>query len=150
MESIMRDIPLSFAQIHGNDSASLTSTFSFPWYRALRIASPADYDRLAPLGGSEWKCPIILADAYVRGIYGGTGMSVSVDAALYIKEKVHEAGKEFFMAGGITPVNVAEFIETVAPDGIDVASGVEEKPGKKSKEKMENLFKAIQKMRVVA
>jgi phosphoribosylanthranilate isomerase len=143
MESIMRDTGLDFAQIHGDDTAALCSTYSFAWYRAFRIATSADYDRFAPAGGSEWRCPIILADSYVRGVYGGTGMSVSADTANYVKGKVHAAGKEFFLAGGITPVNVAEFIAAVGPDGIDVASGVEERPGKKSKEKLEKLFAAI-------
>lgn len=143
MESIMRDTGLSFAQIHGDDSASLCATYSFPWYRALRVASPEDFDRLAPEGGREWQCPIILADSYVRGIYGGTGMSVSADTAVYMKEKVKAAGKEFFIAGGVTPENVAEFISAVAPDGIDVSSGVEAEKGRKSKEKLEKLFAAV-------
>ena len=79
----------------------------------------------------------------MRGVYGGTGMSVSADTANYVKDRVHAAGKEFFLAGGITHENVAEFIAAVFPDGIDVASGVEEKPGKKSKEKLEKLFAAV-------
>jgi phosphoribosylanthranilate isomerase len=143
MESIMRDTDLSFAQIHGDDSATLTATYTFPWYRALRIGAEYDFDRIAPEGGAEWKCPIILADAYVKGIYGGTGMSINADTARYVKEKVHAAGKEFFIAGGITPENAAEFVRVVAPDGIDVSSGVESEPGKKSKEKMEKLFAAV-------
>ncbi|MGL4370972.1 MAG: phosphoribosylanthranilate isomerase [Spirochaetota bacterium] len=143
MESIIRDTGLDFAQIHGDDSASLTASYSFPWYRAMRVASPSDFDRLSPDGGSEWKCPIILADAYVKGIYGGTGRSISVDTAVYVKEKVHAAGKEFFVAGGIDSRNAAEFIKLIAPDGIDVSSGVEEAPGIKSKEKIKQLFEAI-------
>ena len=143
MESIMRDTGLDFAQIHGDDTAALCSTYSFAWYRAFRIATRADYDRLAPAGGSEWRCPIILADSYVRGVYGGTGMSVSSDTANYVKDRVRSAGKEFFLAGGITHENVAEFIAAVSPDGIDVASGVEERPGRKSKEKLEKLFAAV-------
>jgi phosphoribosylanthranilate isomerase len=150
MESIMRDTGLSFAQIHGDDSASLCATYSFPWYRALRVAAPEDFDRLAPGGGGEWQCPIILADSYVRGIYGGTGMSVSADTAVYMKDKVKAAGKEFFIAGGITPENVSEFISAVAPDGIDVSSGVEEARGKKSKEKLEALFRAIRETAAVS
>lgn len=143
MESIIADTGLSFAQIHGDDSAALCSTYSFAWYRAFRIATPADYDRLAPAGGSEWQCPIILADSYVRGVYGGTGMSVSADTANYVKDRVRAAGKEFFLAGGITHENVADFIAAVSPDGIDISSGVEERPGRKSKEKLEKLFAAV-------
>ena len=143
MESIIRDTGLTFAQIHGDDSSSLTASYSFGWYRAMRVASPADYDRICPLGGSEWTCPIILADAYVKGLYGGTGKSISLETALYVKEKVHAAGKEFFVAGGIDSGNAREFADKIQPDGIDISSGVEREPGKKSREKIQKLFESV-------
>lgn len=40
------------------------------------------------------------------------------------------------LAGGINPSNVQEFIKKLNPEIIDVASGVEEIPGKKDTEKM--------------
>ena len=52
-----------------------------------------------------------------------------------------------FIAGGITPENVAEFIRLASPYGIDVSSGVESEPGVKDMEKVrrliENVHKAI-------
>jgi phosphoribosylanthranilate isomerase len=51
--------------------------------------------------------------------------------------------KPFFLAGGITPDNVAEAIEKTRPFAIDVASGVEKEPGIKDHDKLKRLFENI-------
>jgi phosphoribosylanthranilate isomerase len=51
--------------------------------------------------------------------------------------------KPFFLAGGITPGNVAEAIAATRPFAIDVASGVESAPGIKDHDKLRELFSRI-------
>ena len=140
MRDIMAFTGLDCAQIHGDEAPLACESFDFPWYRALRIGSVADAHRLVAAG---WACGRILVDAAVRGSYGGTGSSIGTWAALAAGALAREAGKEYFVAGGIKARNVASFIHSLSPDGLDVSSGVEESPGKKSRERLEALFLEI-------
>lgn len=54
-------------------------------------------------------------------------------------------GKEFLLSGGINPDNVLFYIERIKPFGIDVSSGVEIRPGVKSRKKIVKLIKAVNK-----
>jgi phosphoribosylanthranilate isomerase len=140
----MRDIiafaGLDVAQIHGDESVEACAAFDFPWYRALRIGSVADAHGLVEAG---WDCPRLLVDSASRGSYGGTGASIATWAAIASGVLARERGKEFFVAGGVRPENVASFIHSLSPDGLDVSSGVEEAPGRKSRERLEALFRGI-------
>jgi len=48
------------------------------------------------------------------------------------------------IAGGLTSDNVSEVVTTLHPFAVDVASGVESRPGKKDYEKMRRFIEAVQ------
>jgi phosphoribosylanthranilate isomerase len=147
----MRDIisfaGLDAAQVHGDETAAECAAFDFPWYRALRVSSVAEAQALL---GAGWDCPRFLVDSGGHASYGGTGLSVGTWAAIAAGAIARDLGKEYFIAGGIKPRNVASFIYSVRPRGIDVSSGVEESPGKKSREKLEALFREIEAIEAIA
>lgn len=75
-------------------------------------------------------------------IYGGTGQVSNWEIARSLVEAVPV---RCFLAGGIKPENARQAIEAVRPYGIDLASGVESKPGKKDPEKLYKLVSVVRK-----
>jgi hypothetical protein len=67
---------------------------------------------------------VLLIDAHVDGLPGGSGKAVALDLAL-------RAPRPFILAGGLNPENVTAAIKAVSPAGVDAASGLESSPGVK-------------------
>lgn len=70
-------------------------------------------------------------DAFHPELSGGTGVRFNAKALLKYPEKIK---RPFFVAGGLTPRNVAEVIKSIHPYGVDVSSGVEKIIGEKDKD----------------
>ena len=66
---------------------------------------------------------------------GGTGEKFDWEKAHGLGERLRKNGLKLVIAGGLTPENVGEAIEILQPWGVDVVSGVEERPGKKDPKK---------------
>ncbi|MFB6221668.1 MAG: phosphoribosylanthranilate isomerase [Halolamina sp.] len=87
------------------------------------VAIDADEaERARRLGGVA---DALLVDSLTEAGAGGSGETHDWDAT---RALVRDQSTPVVLAGGLTPENVTEAVETVAPMGVDVASGVE-KPG---------------------
>ena len=77
----------------------------------------------------------VLIDSKLGQATGGTGISFDWTAARGV---LSEAGKglDLIVAGGLDAENVGHAIAALSPWGVDVASGVESSPGRKSPEKL--------------
>jgi phosphoribosylanthranilate isomerase len=74
---------------------------------------------------------------------GGTGETFDWKEMSDLMSRI---GLKLIVAGGLTPVNVREAIETMNAWGVDVASGVEASPGKKDPEKVRAFVRAAREM----
>jgi phosphoribosylanthranilate isomerase len=80
-----------------------------------------------------------LLDAYSPSGLGGTGEKFNWNLAVAAKK----FGRPIFLAGGLTPENVAAAVKQVQPFGVDVSSGVESAPGKKDAAKVRAFIAAV-------
>lgn len=71
-----------------------------------------------------------LLDAWSPTALGGTGHSFDWGQAARQLDQLRQ-GRRLVLAGGLTPANVREAIDRLAPDVVDVSSGVELSPGAK-------------------
>lgn len=125
---IAEEIGLDLIQLHGSETPGQVSEMPRPVIKALPVNSVMPDP--APFAQAEW----ILFDASSPG------------AGQRFDWKVLESwdrSRKFFLAGGLTPENIAEAIERVRPDAIDISSGVESAPGEKSPERIRQLFHAV-------
>lgn len=83
----------------------------------------------------------VLLDAKVAAEMGGTGVALDWAAVAGAIAKVR-VGMEVILAGGLRPETVAEAVRVLKPWGVDVASGVEMVPGRKSVERVRHFVAA--------
>jgi phosphoribosylanthranilate isomerase len=84
----------------------------------------------------------ILLDTKTKEGMGGTGQTHDWNISKKIVETVK---KPVILAGGLNPGNVQAAIEAVRPYAVDVASGVENSPGIKDKEKIKEFLQKVKK-----
>ena len=121
-------------QLHGDErpdeAAELAARF-----RVIKAFSAGPRFRLRTLAKYEAASAFLL-DGHRSGLYGGTGQTADWRLARQAKRY-----GRVILAGGLRPENVAQAILEAQPFAIDVASGVEVRPGKKDPRAMRELMR---------
>jgi phosphoribosylanthranilate isomerase len=121
---IKQRVGLCCLQLHGDESPALLARCLPHAYKALRVRDASLIEQAVLYPGEH-----LLLDAYVPGVHGGTGASFDWKLAAQL------AGtRKVTLAGGLHPENVAAAVTAVRPFCVDVASGVESRPGNKDPE----------------
>lgn len=126
---------LTVVQLNGGESPELCSTVPVPVVKALAVGTDFGFVDPEPYRGHA---AALLFDTYVTGKAGGTSQTFDW----------HTIGAlpgwaPSFIAGGLSPANVAECISALHPFGVDVSSGVEVSPGVKDPEKITAFCAAV-------
>jgi phosphoribosylanthranilate isomerase len=125
---------LSLLQFHGEEPPEFCTQFGLMSMKAFRIRDAESLKELP-----KYSTDAYLLDAYSPEARGGTGEKFNWDLAA----EAQRFGKPVFLAGGLTPENVADAVRRVRPFGVDVASGVEISPGKKDHAKIRAFIAAV-------
>ena len=104
---------------------------------ACRVKDAADLDHIRRFVVA-CRPAAVLVDSFVAGEMGGTGHRAPWELLAGF-----DPGVPLILAGGLTPDNVADAIRTVRPWGVDVASGVESRPGVKDAAKVRAFVAAV-------
>jgi phosphoribosylanthranilate isomerase len=136
VRALMDECGLALAQLHGDEPASYCHNLGRPALKALRLKDRGTFLALAEFQGRANVRGFVI-DAFSEQSYGGTGQTVDWTLAA-------EAARSapILLAGGLTPANVADAIRQVRPYGVDVSTGVEERPGKKDPAKVKAFIDA--------
>ena len=125
---------LSLLQFHGDEDSDFCTQFGLMSMKALRVRDAESLNLM-----ENYHTDAFLLDAYSQAGLGGTGEKFNWDLAV----AAQKYGKPIFLAGGLTPENVADAVQQVRPFAVDVSSGVESAPGKKDAAKVRAFIAAV-------
>jgi phosphoribosylanthranilate isomerase len=115
-------IDADLVQLHGVEPPEYCRGWERPVIKALRAP---DAGALVALAARYDEVAYLLVDAWAPGRLGGTGVPLDLDVASAL-----DAGR-LFVAGGLDAERVAVVVARLRPYAVDVASGVESRPGVK-------------------
>jgi phosphoribosylanthranilate isomerase len=137
VELVLKHVHLDCLQFHGDESPAFCASFGLPFMKAIRVRPDLDLAKeiFRFSNGSA-----ILLDSYDKHMAGGTGTAFDWAIA---QRCVAESASKIVLAGGLDPANVAGAIRQVKPYAVDVSSGVESAPGRKSVERMREFINEV-------
>jgi phosphoribosylanthranilate isomerase len=135
LRQVPRLVPsLGMIQLHGKETPARVAEARLlserPVMKAIGISSAADLDQVKDYVG--------IADQFLfdakpaEGALPG-GNAVAFDWALL---KGYSNGRPWLLAGGLNAQNLAEAVRQSGARGVDVSSGVEDRPGHKDQDKI--------------
>ena len=134
---IADEIGLDGIQLHGEETAE--------YCRRLKELCPQKFlikavtaKANAGVESAGYPVDAIMFDAFDEKLRGGTGRVADWSIAREVARTV----PRLFLAGGLSPENVADAIAAVGPYGVDVCSAVEAAPGRKSASRMRQFVDA--------
>ena len=140
LKDIISSLSLKYIQLHGDENqdyiSEIKKSFDIKIIKKFSIKDEKDLIKFNDIN----KIDYLLFDYKPNRDELPGGNSKSFDWNLLKDAKIK---LPWFVSGGINESNIKNIKKTINPNGIDLSSGVEESIGKKSKKKINNLFKVF-------
>lgn len=141
--TVAAEAGVDVVQLHGDPTPGIVERvrpfFGGEVWAVVRIAgSELPKEASALLGVAD----AVVLDAKVSGQLGGTGRAFDWDGIARTLDR-RQVRARVVLAGGLNPENVAHAVRVVAPDVVDVSSGVESAPGIKDHARMRAFSDAV-------
>jgi phosphoribosylanthranilate isomerase len=134
--ALARALQLNAVQLHGSEKPEEVRILAGQ-FRVIKAFGMRPGFRPASLARYKAASAYLL-DGFRDGLHGGTGQT----ADWRLARRVNRYGR-VILAGGIRADNVAQAIAEARPFAVDVASGVEARPGKKDPGALRALMHAV-------
>lgn len=131
VERIAATVGLAALQFHGDETRDYCGGWSWRTIKALRARPGLDLAAEAAGYGTDY----LLVDSWQPGRAGGTGVPLEPGAAAGLP------AERLFVAGGLRADTVAAVVTRLRPFAVDVASGVERRPGEKDHGQVEEFIR---------
>jgi phosphoribosylanthranilate isomerase len=136
---IVKETGIDMVQLHGNESPEYCSLVDVPIIKAIHISEDSKPSAIENLISTySTKVDFLLFDTKISGHWGGTGQVFDWSILESISMEI-----PFFLSGGLNAANIKKSIEIVQPNGVDLSSGLEESPGLKDFDKVEQFFEIM-------
>jgi len=136
VNSIATQTGIDLVQLHGNESPEYCELVDLPVIKVFHVSENTSTDELKEKVDAYRECTeYFLFDTKSENEWGGTGETFNWNLIRDISGE-----HPFFLAGGLHAGNVEKAIREVNPTVVDLSSGLEEAPGLKDFQKIEEFF----------
>jgi phosphoribosylanthranilate isomerase len=126
-------------QLHGDESIEYCRRLKELQPDLIVIKVLRAGDGFEPDGAVRYEVDAIMLDSFHSDLRGGTGRVFDWTVGRRMRDLV----PQLFLAGGLSPENVARAIAEVRPDAVDACSSIESSPGRKDGELMKAFVSAV-------
>jgi len=129
LKRIVAESGIKALQLHGDESPDYCCELAADHFVIKTLAVSQGFDREVI---HAYEVAAIMLDTRDNNLRGGTGRVFDWSIARQVNQFV----PKLFLAGGLSPENIAEAIAMVCPYAVDACSALEDSPGKKNHERM--------------
>ena len=136
---IVEESGIGAVQLHGEESIEFCQRLKLLLNGKSLIKVLRVIGRFSPTETEAYDADAIMLDSFHSEMRGGTGHVFDWSIARSVRELV----PLLFLAGGLSPANVAQAIAQVNPYAVDACSSLESLPGQKDAARMRAFVQAV-------